>query len=189
MSRGAGLGALLRFRAAQPTRGSQPPVGSALVLRDEEAAGEALEQLIWDPRETSQQKKIRDGDFAAKALGGEPRAPAQQAQQRKGGTRFSSQRGKGSTTSPDLSPEPSEQGGGGLRRHRAGEAQLLPPAPHPWEDLLQSGRSTQHPIEKGHPQHHKHVERCPAMPSEAGGHEGGGDTALMSPKGPLGWED
>lgn len=27
------------------------------------------------------------------------------------------------------------------------------------------------------------------MPSEAGGHEDNRDTALMSPKGPLGWEE
>lgn len=58
---------------------------------------------------------------------------------------------------------------------------VLSPPKHP-------GRM-QHPIHKGHPQHHKHVEQCPAMPSEAGGHEDSGDTALMSPKGPLGWEE
>lgn len=37
--------------------------------------GQALEQLIQDPRDTSQQS--RDGDSAAEALGDEPQAPAQ----------------------------------------------------------------------------------------------------------------
>lgn len=49
--------------------------------------------------------------------------------------------------------------------------------------------SRQHPVHKGHPWHHRHVEQCPATPSETGGHEDSGDTDLMSPTGPLGWEE
>lgn len=49
---------------------------------------------------------------------------------------------------------------------------MLPPTPHPWHEPGQLGCSRHHSMEKGHPQH---LEWCPAMPSEAGGHEDGGD--------------
>lgn len=146
---------------------------------DGEAAGKALEQLIWDPGDTSQQRKIRDGGFAAKALSGEPQAPAQQAQQHKGWTQFSLQREKGSTTSS--APSPPNRGAADW-----GDWETRSPS---LGQASRAGCSRQHPIKEGHPRHHEHTEQRPAMPSEAGGHEDGGDTALTSPKGPLGGAD
>lgn len=125
--------------------------------RDGEAAGKALERLIWDPGDTSQQRKTRDGRFAAKALGGEPQAAAQHAQQRKDGLNFSLRRRKGSMTSSVLSPP--NQGAAG------------------WGSPSGATRS---PSPGG---------ASPGRPSEAKGHKDIGDTALMSPEAPLGWED
>lgn len=163
----------LRGQRAAPSH-PWDPRGSAC---DGEAAGKALEQLIWDPGDTSQQRKSRDGGFAAKALSGEPQAPAQQAQQHKGRTQFSLQKEKGSTTSSAPSPPnrgAADWGDWGTRSPSLGQAS-------------RAGCSRQHPIKEGHSQHHEHMEQRPAMPSEAGGHEDGGDTAFMSPF--LGGED
>lgn len=61
--------------------------------------GQALEQLIWDSRDTSQQSKVSHGDSAAEELGGEPQPPAQRR-----ADFFPCRQGKESMSSSVLSP-------------------------------------------------------------------------------------